>query len=134
MSTAPVLRRAQPETRRSDLRSQQRYPIALEVEYKLLHRGKVARQGSGWTRNISSGGVFFETSDELPSEGVIALVIHWPFLLEGVCPLKLILQGRIVRSSARGVAVETRHHEFRTAGRGSSKALPAQGPGRSVAR
>jgi hypothetical protein len=30
--------------------------------------------------------------------------------------LKLVIHGSIVRSDSKGVAVRTKHHEFRTAG------------------
>ena len=103
-------------TQRTDQRSHQRYPITLNVEYKLLIRGRVERVGSGRTMNMSSGGIFFETDNPLPADGRIELVMEWPFLLEQVCALKLVMRGRIVRSDTKGVAVEIRHHEFRTAG------------------
>jgi hypothetical protein len=100
----------------SDKRTHQRYPIALDLEYKLIHRGQVQRLGSGRTVNISSGGVLIEVGDLMPPGRIIELVMNWPFLLEGVCPLKLIVHGRVVRIDGRGVAVKARHHEFRTAG------------------
>jgi hypothetical protein len=104
------------ETYQSDQRLHQRYPIALDVEYRLLSRGRVERLGSGRTLNISSGGVLIEVHDPMPSGGPIELVMHWPFLLEGVCPLKLVMRGRIVRSDGRAIAIKAKHHEFRTAG------------------
>jgi hypothetical protein len=36
--------------------------------------------------------------------------------LAGVCPLKLVIHGNVVRSDAKSIAVRTKHHEFRTAG------------------
>ena len=97
------------ETHRADQRLHQRYPITLKVEYKLLKKGRVDRLGTGLTLNISSGGIFFETGDSLP-------VKEWPFLLEGVCALKLVMRGRIVRKDTTGIAVQIASHEFRTAG------------------
>ena len=99
---------------RPDLRAHRRYPISLKVEYKLLNKGRVERLGSGHTINISSGGIYFETDEPLPAQGRIELVLDWPFLLEQVCALKLVIRGRIVRSDHRGVAVAARQHEFRT--------------------
>ena len=101
---------------RADQRLNQRYPIALKVEYKLLKKGRVARLGSGRTMNISSGGIYFEVDEPLPARGRIELAMEWPFLLEGVCALKLVMRGRIVRNDTRGVAVQIVKHEFRTAG------------------
>ena len=99
-----------------DQRLNRRYPIALEIEYKLLRKGRVERLGLGRTLNISSGGVLFEANEPLPAGSSIELLMHWPLLLAGVCPLKLVIHGNVVRSDVRGVAVRTKHHEFRTAG------------------
>jgi len=104
------------DTDRADQRLHQRYPITLKVEYKLLKKGRVARLGSGRTMNISSGGIYFEADESLPSRGRIELAMEWPFLLEGVCALKLVMRGRIVRTDDKGVAVHIAQHEFRTAG------------------
>jgi PilZ domain len=116
---SPALARATSrllETHRADQRLHQRYPIALNVEYKLLIKGRVERLGSGRTTNISSGGIFFEADDPLPTRGRVELAMDWPFLLEGVCALKLVMRGRIVRSDTKGIAVQIVQHEFRTAG------------------
>jgi hypothetical protein len=108
---------------RGDQRLRGRYPIALDVQYKLLNGDHVYRVGCGKTLNISSGGVLFETDQQLPSSGVVELAIKWPFVLREVCSLKLVMRGRIVRNdaSAKATAVRAEHHEFRTAGVISSK-------------
>ncbi len=110
-----------PDNSRADQRLHRRYPIALKVEYKLLNKGKTECLGSGRTVNISSGGIYFEPDQPLPSHGRIELLLEWPFLLERVCALKLVVRGRIVRCDPRGIAVESRKHEFRTAGTGTLK-------------
>jgi len=122
MSTAPALAPAVKflESHRADQRVNRRYPIALEVEYKLLRKGRVERLGMGRSLNVSSGGVLFEANEPLPAGGSIEVMMHWPFLLEGVCPLKLVIYGSVVRSDSKGVAVRSKHHEFRTAGARSS--------------
>jgi hypothetical protein len=104
------------ETHRADQRLHQRYPIILKVEYKLLKKGRVELVGSGRTMNISSGGIFFEAGDPLPLNRRVELAMDWPFLLEGVCPLKLVMRGRVVRTDGQGIAVRIARHEFRTAG------------------
>lgn len=108
------------ESHRSDQRTSRRYPITLEIQYKLLRKGRVERLGLGKTLNVSSGGVLFQSNEALPAGSSIELLMHWPFLLEGVCPLKLVIQGSVVRSDGKGIAVRTKHHEFRTAGARSS--------------
>jgi hypothetical protein len=104
------------EARRRDPRLHQRYPIRLDVEYKLQRKGQVILRGLGRTLNISSGGVFLSVNDSLEIGGLIELAINWPLLLDDFCPLKLKIRGLIVRSDVQGIAVEIQHHEFRTAG------------------
>lgn len=97
-------------------RSQTRYPIRLEVEYTLLSRGRVERYGFGRTLNVSSNGILFYAGDALPIGRSIKLAMKWPFLLEGVCALKLHMRGIIIRSDAKNAGVRIDHHEFRTVG------------------
>ncbi len=108
------------EEEREDQRSRGRYPIALELQYKLLHGGRVVKTGSGRTLNISSGGVLCQTDAELPARGSVEVAMKWPFLLGGDCGLKLVMRGRIVRSDAttKAIAIRADSHEFRTAGKG----------------
>jgi hypothetical protein len=101
-----------------DQRANGRYPIALEVQYKVLSGNRVDRVGCGRTLNISSGGVLLETDQLLPPTGCVELAIQWPFLLREVCGLKLVMRGRIVRRDyqTKATAVRAEFHEFRTAG------------------
>jgi hypothetical protein len=100
-----------------DRRANRRYPIALRLQYKLIAKGRVQRLGLGRTINISSHGVLFESDDAMPTSGQIEVVLNWPFSLQGVCALKLVMRGRILRTEERTVALETEFREFRTAGR-----------------
>jgi hypothetical protein len=102
---------------RSERRSHCRYPITLQVRYKLLRNGRVCESGFGRTVNISSRGVLFETEKELPRKGRIDLSLNWPFLHQGSCGLKLVMSGRIVRKDQNSIAVNAQLREFRTAGR-----------------
>jgi len=95
-------------------RSRERFPLALAVEYRLLDMDE--RWGAGKTCNISSTGALFEVSERRLLSGSIELLVSWPCLLDGVCALKLVMKGHVVRSEGRGVAIESRYHEFRTAG------------------
>lgn len=106
-----------------DQRANGRYPIALDVQYKLLRGDRVVSVGCGKTLNISSGGVLLETDRPLPPSGVVELAIQWPFLLRDVCSLKLVMRGRIVRRDchSKATAVRAESHEFRTAGVRSSR-------------
>ena len=105
MSPAPILKSApgSAEIPRSDPRLHSRYPIKLDLQYKLLSRGRVQHLGCGRTLNMSSGGVLFEAddileiTDILPGSPTVELVLDWPLLLGQVCMLKLVVRGRIVR-------------------------------------
>ena len=125
MSPAPTLAHTTRlrDSRRSDQRLDRRYPITLEIEYRLLSKGRVERRGLGKTLNVSSGGLLFQANDSLPFGSPIEIMMNWPFMLEGVCPLKLVIQGRVVRTDSKGVAVRTKQHEFRTAGTRSLRTL-----------
>jgi hypothetical protein len=114
---------ASAETSPGDQRVNGRYPITLQLQYKLLNKGRVEQLGVGRTLNISSGGVLFEADGLLPPTGPIELALSWPFLLEGICNLKLVMRGRIVRcdTGSRAIAVKTEYHEFHTAGVRSPK-------------
>jgi hypothetical protein len=120
MPAAPIAARVAGRPKKistEEQRSHQRYPIELEVEYRMVAKGQSEQVGSGKTRNISSGGVLIvDALGAPPTGGSIELMLSWPFLLEGVCPLKLVMRGRIVRSDVRGVAIQSNFHEFRTAG------------------
>jgi hypothetical protein len=113
MSPAPVLSKARPVT---DQRLHCRYPIRLELEYRVLNKGRAEQRGLGRTLDISSGGVLFEANDSLPVHSRIQLLLNWPFSSEGICPLKLLIRGHVVRSVDGAVAVRTERHEFRLAG------------------
>jgi hypothetical protein len=84
----------------------------LDVEYKLLKRGRIFKCGSGSTLDISSSGVLFEAKDTQHSTGEIELTLQWPFLLDGACPLKLVIQGHVVGNRGKRIAVSIKHYEF----------------------
>jgi hypothetical protein len=102
------------EKRLLERRSRERFPLALPVEYRLL--GRDERWGSGKICNISSSGALFEAAERQHFSGSIELMVSWPCLLDDACALNLVMRGRVVRSEGLGVAIETKQHEFRTAG------------------
>jgi hypothetical protein len=112
-----------PDSRSRDKRLHRRYPIALEAECKLLRRGGGEFRSSGITVNISSGGVLIssgrvllEVENILIRGARVEVGLVWPFALDGACPLKLVMRGRVVRTAGSSFAVRTDYYEFRTAG------------------
>ena len=103
-------------THRTDQRRHRRYPIVLDAEYEVFSEGRVELLGYARTLNISTSGVLLSTNDSLPAGRSIKLAMNWPLLLRGVCPLRLIIRGHIVRSHGKRIAIQSTHHQFRTAG------------------
>jgi hypothetical protein len=97
------------------------FGIVQELRYKILGRGKNSPCGSGNTISMSSKGVQFTTEDQLTVGLPVELSIHWPVLLNGVCPMKLMVYGLVMSSPLpiRGkyvTSLKIEKHEFRTAG------------------
>ena len=115
MSPTPAKARGTelPDARQVEQRIHCRYPITLDVHYKLLDTDSGEQIGIGKTVNVSCGGVLFEATDGLPARSLIALFIDWPLLKESAHPLKLVMYGRVIRSDGQLVAVRVSRHEFR---------------------
>jgi hypothetical protein len=107
---------AVPDHIAGDRRDAVRYPLSLELKYKLIRRRKLIDSGVGHTVDLSSGGVLFETDRPLPVGLNVELSVAWPVLLHGVAPMRLFVTGRIVRTSRNRTAIRTVQHEFRTQG------------------
>jgi hypothetical protein len=105
-----------PEGIAGDRRVDRRYPIPLDLRWKLIHRKRVLDAGDGCTVDFSSGGVRFESGRTLPEGFDVELAIRWPVLLHNVAPMQLVVHGRIVRSRGGEIAVRMVQHEFRTVG------------------
>ena len=98
----------------TERRRHPRYPMRLELHYRLPDVGDANAGGSGRTVNISSGGVLFEADRPLPLRKEIVLDVFWPARLDGVRDLKFVVHGKIVRSEGKTVAMRIKRSEFRT--------------------
>jgi hypothetical protein len=105
-----------PEGIAGERRVDRRYPILLDLRWKLIHRKRVLDSGEGSTIDLSSGGVRFESGRTLPEGFDVELAILWPVLLHNVAPMQLVVQGRVVRSQGCQIAIRMAQHEFRTVG------------------
>ena len=116
MSPTPAKARGteSPDPREVEQRLHCRYPITLDVEYKLPATGSGEQIGIGKTVNLSSSGVLFEATGRLPARSLIELFIDWPLLKEGAHPLKLVMYGRVIRSDGQLAVVRVSRHEFRS--------------------
>jgi PilZ domain len=95
-----------------DRRSHRRFPIEMELEYKLINATTVVAQGSGRTRNMSSGGILFEGSEEAPSGVCVELTIRWPVVWDSAGFVRLWAFGHVVRSGSDGTAIQISRYQF----------------------
>jgi hypothetical protein len=98
-----------------DRRADRRYEMQLELRWKLIRRRKVLDTGTGYTVDLSSGGIRIEAGKHLPAGLNLELSIAWPALLHNVAAMQLVISGRIVRSEGSRIALRMVQHEFRTA-------------------
>ena len=108
-----------------DRRRDRRYGLELALQFHYNDvRGRPC-VGCGETIEMSRGGVRFR-AEEPPPAGIRAeLRIAWPFKLQGVCPLELVVRGAVRGSGERGTVVRISSYEFRTCGdRSFSEAPP----------
>jgi hypothetical protein len=98
-----------------DRRSDRRYAVDIPLRFSYSKQG-VAYLGSGTVADLSRSGVRFLT-DSAPPVGVeMELRLAWPFLLQNVCPLELVISGEVYQNGPRGTIVTLQHYEFRTCG------------------
>ena len=96
-------------------RSDCRYELRLELRFSYESRGVLCTE-SGYTIDLSHGGIRFWTDAPPPAGQPVELRIKWPFLLQGVCPLELLVRGTVLRADFRGPIVKLSKYEFRTCG------------------
>ncbi len=97
-----------------DRRLTSRFPVQEEVTYRLIQNKGEALSGSGITLNIGSGGILFTTQERLPVGRTAEVAVNWPARLDGICPLKMVARGRIIRSESGKAAIRIERYEFRT--------------------
>ena len=114
MSPVPARRSASIAPAPAERRMDRRYPVRFELRYKLTRKEQVVWRGTGRTRDFSRRGLFFTADQNLPVGAGAELCVDWPVLLNDVCPLQLVVFGRIIRSGESGSAVKIARCEFRT--------------------
>ena len=97
-----------------DRRSNSRFPVREEVRYRVLNAKSLKLTGVGRTLDISSGGILFTTEDKLPIGKLVEVAVNWPVTLGGVCALRFVAVGRVVRAEHNKAAVRIDRYEFKT--------------------
>ena len=111
-----------------DRRADRRYLFEMALRFRYQNRGETFA-GTGTTVDLSGGGIRFLTETPPPPGIDIEVRVTWPFLLQNVCPMELVVHGKMVRSDPECCVVTMQRHEFRTCGARSFDAvdvLPAK--------
>lgn len=113
-----------------DRRALQRFQCQLELRFT----GRKGRYlGHGVTGDLSRRTLRFETENP-PSVGdQVEVRIAWPFLLQNICPLELVVRGPVIQVGARGTLVRINSYEFQTCGTRSFTEPPVNSTGWRVA-
>jgi len=99
-----------------DRRLQRRYPLELDLEFRIVDEDNVVSTGVGKTGNMSSGGVLFHAEEGVPSGPQVELAVRWPAVL-GTAPfLELRIFGRLLRNDSNGVAMRMSRYQFEKLG------------------
>jgi hypothetical protein len=109
----------------ADRRASNRFPLRESLRYRVLFGKGEPITGSGQTLNMGSGGILFTTEGTLPVGRSVEVQVDWPAQLNGVCPLKFVAMGRVVRSEPGKAAVCIERYQFKTRGRGTLAMVPA---------
>jgi PilZ domain len=101
---------------RGDRRASRRYDVGLELRYRIITANGSGRLGFGTARNLSRGGVLVQTDEPLPTGLQVELCVKWPYQLQNVCPLDLVIIGHTVRLDGARTAVRSASYSFHTRG------------------
>ncbi len=72
----------------------------------------------------------FQSESVLPDGSFIELSISWPALLDDVCPMRLIVFGRVIRGAEETKVCSVEKWEFRTQSRHINANLPLRMDGK----
>src|ERR1700674_3736059 len=103
--------------RAGDRRSQRRYAIAADLEYRVICGCQVIQTGMGRTVNLSKSGILFESEQMLPAGTEMEVSIAWPVRLRDTVALNLCVSGQIAWSLAERHALTILRYEFCVRGR-----------------
>jgi PilZ domain len=98
-----------------DRRKDRRYAVEIPLRFTYMQKD-VAYLGAGKVLDLSRGGCRFATDCPPPNGTEVELRLAWPFLLQNVCPLELLIRGEVSKTTVRGTVVRMHHYEFRTCG------------------
>jgi len=96
-----------------DRRSGERFPVRMDLRYRVLLNGSgAAAYRSGRVVDISSAGVLFSAGQSCPQGTAVELSLDWPVLHDDAFRIGLSVIGSVVRSDVRGTAIRILRHGF----------------------
>ena len=110
----------------AESRADQRFSVNMELRYSYRSLD-LTYIGTGRTSNLSNTAICFEIDQEVMAGGDLEVRIAWPSRLQRVCPLELVLRGRIVRKGPNFAVLQTDSYEFQTFGDRSFSSLNSRG-------
>jgi len=99
-----------------DRRLQRRYPLELDLEFRIVDGDRVLSTGAGKTENISSGGVLFRAAEGVPNGPHVKLAVRWPAVPGNAPSLELCIFGHLVRNDTQGTALRMNRYHFERLG------------------
>jgi len=66
--------------------------------------------------DLSRGGVRFRTEDPPPPGSRLQVHIAWPFKLQEIASLELLVEGQVIRRAKEEATMRISRYEFRTCG------------------
>jgi hypothetical protein len=103
------------EVIRGDRRSDRRYELTLDLRFFYTASGSPG-VGHGASVDLSRSGILFQTDDPPPPGSEVEIRLNWPFLLQAICPLDLVMRGTVLYTCPRGTVLRAQSYEFQTAG------------------
>ncbi len=97
----------------TERRKKARFPLHLPVHYVVWQGPAALRAGTATTCDLSTDGLSFDASDELPVGAYLSIVVDWPLRNYGLYPVELFARGIVLRSSAGKTAVVMSFRELR---------------------
>ena len=91
-------------------RRSSRYPVNLELEFRLFDGNGICKTGKGRILNLSEEGVCFRSDEALPSGLNIELCIPWPF--STLAAVRLQISGQTIRNDRDCCAVKIVRDRF----------------------
>lgn len=115
-TSGPIIEEVEPDIIHGDRRSMRRYDCELELRFESWNKRGTELRGHGVTSDLSRKHLRFQTEQRPQVGDRMEARIAWPFLLQNVCRLQLVVRGPVVAVGERGTLVGIESYEFQTCG------------------